>query len=172
MSNLTTTGLKTQHLSKSMSARQDPRIFIILVLGLVFLLAGLTVDPNSNCSESGECAPWLVYVALVIGGLTLVGAISAFILNYKWGFKLDLVNKRLVWWETRVSPDRRSFLLDDVSLIKVHTGQDSGDEIFFYDKSGNLLPFPSREVGPSDCDRWAQEIADLCPHIKVEVKDI
>jgi hypothetical protein len=39
------------------SARSELRIWMMFAVGLGFLVAGLTVDPATNCSPDGECAP-------------------------------------------------------------------------------------------------------------------
>lgn len=77
-------------LEMSMSARRDVRIYILLLLGVVFFLAGLTIEPSSNCSDGGECAPWLIYVALFLGALVLLGTISALVVNGQWSMGLQI----------------------------------------------------------------------------------
>ena len=53
-----------------MSARRHYRTYLVLAFGAFFMFTGLTVDPATNCDESGRhCAPWLVYVALGMGVL-------------------------------------------------------------------------------------------------------
>jgi len=158
-------------LETSMSARRDARIYILLLLGMVFLLAGLTIEPSTNCSEGGECAPWLIPVALVVGALALLGAISALVVNAEWGYRFNLDEKRLYWWDTRVSPDLRSLALNEVSLIKVRVVYDSSDKIFFYDQAGNLMPFPYDFEAPVPYEKWTRDIVHLFPGIRVEVED-
>jgi hypothetical protein len=45
------------------SGRRGFSFYGLLAVGLVFVYAGATVDPATNCSWGGECAPWLVPVA-------------------------------------------------------------------------------------------------------------
>ncbi|MBK6744643.1 MAG: hypothetical protein IPG66_17455 [Hydrogenophilales bacterium] len=160
-----------QPLGRSMSARRDARVYILLGLGLVFALAGVTIEPGTNCSESGECAPWLIHVALVVGVLVSLSGIAMLLANRQWGYRLNMDERRLYWWDTSRSPEPRSLVLDDVSLIKVRVVCEGSDHVFFYDQAGNLLPFPSEGVSPPACENWARDIGDRFPHVKVEVED-
>lgn len=158
-------------LERSMSARCDARVYILLALGLAFALAGVTVEPSTNCSESGECAPWLIHVALAVGVLASIASIAMLMANRKWGYRLNMDERRLYWWDTNRSPEPRSLLLDEVSLIKVRVVSDGSDQVFFYDQAVNLLPFPSEGVAPPACENWARDIGGKFPHVKVEVED-
>lgn len=42
-------------------------MWILFLFGLAFMLAAFQVNPAENCSESGECAPWLVPAARALG---------------------------------------------------------------------------------------------------------
>ena len=56
---------KLRHTSTS---RRDVRVYGMLLVGAMFVYAGLTLDPASNCDASGrQCAPWLVPVAFFMG---------------------------------------------------------------------------------------------------------
>lgn len=160
-----------RQLERSMSARRDARAYILLGLGLVFALAGVIVEPSTNCGESGKCAPWLIYVALAVGALVSISSIAMLMANRKWGYRLNIDERRLYWWDTHMSPEPRSLLLDEVSLIKVRVVSDGSDHVFFYDQAGNLLPFPSEGVSPPACENWARYIGGKFPHVKVEIED-
>ena len=43
------------------NARTSLQYWALLALGLFFAWAGSTIDPLTNCSDDGECAPWLVW---------------------------------------------------------------------------------------------------------------
>ena len=60
-------GRHTDILAYSRSARGDLRAWAMFVVGAIFVFAGLTIDPQDNCNDAGECAPWLVPVAFVLG---------------------------------------------------------------------------------------------------------
>jgi len=163
---------KERWLESSMSARHDIRLYLLLAIGLIFVLVGATTDPSKNCSEDGmECAPWLIYVAFFVGLLVVIGAISGLIANHKWGYRLSLDERRLYWWQTIISPEQHSFSLDDVSLIKVVVESESSDKIYFYDRSGETLSFPSDGVAPAACEDWAHFIGDKFPNIKIEIQE-
>ena len=78
-------------LEYQMSARRHYRTYLVLLFGAFFMLAGLTVDPATNCDESGrQCAPWLVYVALGMGVLAVAAGVGLWGANRRWGSRLDL----------------------------------------------------------------------------------
>ncbi|MEW6677312.1 MAG: hypothetical protein AB1421_05270 [Pseudomonadota bacterium] len=110
-------------------------------------------------------------MALLVGVLVLLGAISALVVNANWGYRFNLDEKRLWFWDTRYSPDLRSLALNEVSLIKVRVIYDSSDQIFFYDQAGNLMPFPHDFEVPTPYEKWARDIAHLFPGIRVEIED-
>ncbi len=158
-------------LERSMSARRDVRSYLLLFVGLIFAWAGATVDPSKNCDESGrECAPWLVPVAFVIGVLSSLSGAAMLAANRRWGSRLRRDERRLDWWDTRVSPGVRSLSLDDVARIRVRIVSDGSDRIFFYNRAGALLPFPAEEVAPPAYEEWARYIHREFPHIAVEVE--
>lgn len=158
-------------LERSMSARRDFRSYALLLVGLVFAWTGATVDPATNCDESGrECAPWLVPVAFVLGVLATLSGTALLLGNRQWGSRVELAQRRLVWWDTRVSPDPGSLLLDEVARIRVCPDSDSADSVFFFDRDGARLPVPQEEIFPTPCEAWARDLAARFPHIVVEVE--
>lgn len=158
-------------LQRNLSARRDFRTYALLFLGLVFTGAGLAVDPAANCDESGRnCAPWLVHVALWIGIATTLSGFYLLLRNPRWGSRLDADRRCIEWWDTRRSPETQLLRLDDVARIKVRPSSDGPDQIFFYDRSGTLLPFPPDEVLPAGGETWARDLAARFPHIAVEVE--
>lgn len=158
-------------LEYAMSGRRDFRSYALLLVGLVFVFAGATVDPAKNCDESGrECAPWLVPIAFCMGVLAATGGAAMLFNNYKWGSRLDLAQRRLFWWDTRRSPEIRSIALDDVSRIKVRTVSEGSDKMFFYDRAGAMMPIPEQEIFPFTPEGWARDLLAYFPHIVVEVE--
>ena len=162
--------LKTLEYSKS--ARRDFRTYAIFFLGLIFTLGGATVDPSKNCDESGrECAPWLVPIAFCVGVITAAAGAGLFIGNAQWGSRIDIVQKKLFWWNSRLSAEVRSISLDDVAQIKVKRGGDSGDSIFLYNQKGVLMKFPKDEHIPYPYAAWAHGLIEHFKHIQLEVID-
>lgn len=91
--------------------------------------------------------------------------------NGQWGYRFNLEEKKLYWWDTRVSPDLYSLALNEVSLIKIIIVYDSSDKIFFYNQVGNAMLFPFDFDAPLPYEKWALGISCLFPHIRVEVED-
>ena len=99
-------------LEYSMSARRDARTYLVLLVSLGFLFAGATVNPDSNCDASGrDCAPWLIPVALWMGGVGTAMGLGYLAFNRKWGSRLDMAQRRLVWWDSLVPPTRTALHL-------------------------------------------------------------
>lgn len=158
-------------LERSMSARRDFRSYALLLTGLLFAWAGATVDPARNCDESGrECAPWLVPVAFVLGVLATLAGTALLVGNRQWGSRVDLAQRRLLWWDSRRSPAAGSLLLDEVARIRVCPDSDSADRVLFFDHDGAPLPVPPEEIFPTPCEDWARDLAVHFPHIDVEVQ--
>ncbi|HJR73599.1 MAG TPA: hypothetical protein VJ806_08155 [Luteimonas sp.] len=159
-------------LEHAMSSRRDFRIYLLLIFGLVFVYAGATVDPATNCDESGrECAPWLVPIAFGIGVLATLGGMLALVRNRKWGSRLDLAGRRLSWWDSAVSADARSVSLDDVAKVVVNRRSESSDKVFIYRKDGERLDFPEENSVPYHPETWARDLAAHFPHIEVLVDE-
>jgi hypothetical protein len=153
-------------------ARRDFRSYAILVFGLIFVFAGVTVDPSTNCDESGrECAPWLVPMALGMGILASLAAMASLVRGGKWGSRIDLQQQRLYWWDTRESPTVHSIAFADIKRITVRVIDDSDDNLFFYDRDDVLLPIPKTENFPHTYEKWAQSVAIHFPHVVVEVEN-
>jgi len=156
----------------SRSSRRDFRSYVLLLFGLVFAWVGVTVDPARNCDESGrECAPWLVPLGFCMGVLAITSGLAMLFTNFKWGLRLDLEQRRLSWWDTRVSPEIRSISLDDVAQIEVRIASEGNDNIFFHDRDGVLMPVPKDEIFPYPYEAWVRELATHFLHIRVEVKN-
>lgn len=158
-------------LEYSMSARRDVRTYLVLLVSLGFLLAGATVNPDSNCDASGrDCAPWLIPIALWMGGVGTAMGLGYLAFNRKWGSRLDMTQRRLVWWDSLVSPDAHSIALDDVARIKVQRHNESSDLVFLYDRGNVLIRFPKEPAVPYDPAQWARDLAAHYPHIAIEIE--
>lgn len=159
-------------LEYSKSARRDWRTYLVLGFGLFFMMAGLSVDPATNCDESGrECAPWLVYAALGMGVLAVAAGVGLWGANRRWGSRLDLAQRRLWWWDNAMSAEPQYIALDAVSRIKVQRPSESSDRLFFYDHDGALIRFTEEHAVPYGFEAWARDLAMHYPHITVAVED-
>ena len=150
------------------SGRRDFRFYALLAVGLVFVFAGATVDPATNCDSGGECAPWLVPVAFWMGALASVAGFLGVVRNLRRGSRINVRTGELMWWNEIHATASGKLNLAEVAVIRVDTTSDSST-LRLLDRHGHLLPFPGPEVIPSPLEAWAREVAKLHPHIRVEV---
>ncbi len=152
------------------SARTTIVVWMMLVVGATFWFAGFTVDPQTNCSESGECAPWLVPVAGGLGVLLTAAALGLLWVNPQRGCMIDPNTGELTWWQnrTRTHPgDGGSIDPAQISRILIRRQSESNDDVFLYDLEGNRQFYFDSEVVPWPYDKWAQRMAKIWPHIQV-----
>jgi glycerol uptake facilitator-like aquaporin len=93
---------KQSSLTYSRSARTDVRALAMFVIGVIFVVASLSIDPQDNCNDSGECAPWLIPIAFVIGAAVGLGGLGQLIANPNRGSGIDQHSGELVWWQNRI----------------------------------------------------------------------
>ena len=156
------------------SARRDWRFWALLAVGGVFAWAGLTIDPATNCSESGECAPILVPIAAGMGLIAILSALAQLFANPSRGSELDLEAGRLRWWQGRTSGHRGDcgeIDLADISLLRIRTVEDSSDLVSLFDHTGERQPFFDSEVLPMRFGAWLEHLTRAAPHIRVERVD-
>lgn len=150
------------------SGRRDFRLYALLAFGLVFACAGATIDPATNCSDSGECAPWVVPVAFWMGVLAFAAGLIGIVRDFRRGSCINARTGELVWWnEVHASASGR-LKLSDVSIIRVDASSES-TTVLLLDRQGKLLPFAGVEVLPGRLEQWARGVAKLQPHIRVEL---
>lgn len=155
------------------SARRDLRWWALLLVGLVFAYCGFTIDPLTNCSEDGECAPWLVPLGAVVGVVAALGGAAQLLVNARRGSRFDLQANQLQWWQNRtaLSPgDSGSIALDQIGRILINRRSEDAD-ISLYDLSGERLHNFDREVIGWSIDRWAEQVQAVMPSIALEVLD-
>lgn len=158
-------------LVRSSSTRTDLRVYILLLVGGMFVYAGLTVDPASNCDPSGrECAPWLVPVAFLMGVAMTGMALAMLVHVRRWGSRLDLEARTLWWWDDEIAPGEHAIALDRIARIHVRCADESDDRILLYDQHDAPLRFPSERGVPYDAVQWAKDLATHFPHIRVDVE--
>jgi hypothetical protein len=154
------------------STWSDLRVYLLLLVGGMFVYAGLTVDPASNCDPGGrECAPWLVPVAFVMGMVMAGTALAMLVHVRRWGSRLDLDARTLWWWDDEIAPGEQAITLDRIARIRVQRPDESDDRVFLYDHEGAPLRFPPERGVPYDAVQWAQDLAGHFPHIRVDVEN-
>ena len=156
------------------SARRDLRWWMLLLVGGVMFYAGVTVDPAKNCDESGRnCAPWLVPVAVVIGGaFGLLGA-ARLAANPRQGSRIDPATGDLVWWQERFGATggkEGRIHPSQISRIAIVAQSDDMDEVHLYNLAGERQHYFDGEVIPAPFERWARALAAAYPDIKVDVR--
>lgn len=159
-------------LTHERSARRDLGVWLMLVVGLGFLAAGLTVAPQENCNSAGECAPWLVPLAKWMGlCVTLMGA-GQLAANPRRGCRIDPETGDLVWWknrnarhpgqEGRIAPAR-------IACLAIRHDSDSPAAISLYDQQGQRQIWFDVEVLPWPPEDWARALVTRYPHIRLAI---
>jgi hypothetical protein len=165
-------GRPRDYLSFRCSARQDGRPWVMLVFGAIFVFAAFATDPQKNCSADGECAPWLVPIAFLIGaGLGLSG-LSWLLANPNRGCHIDPESGNLIWWQNRYGNkggDEGSIDPMQISLIRIDRQRESVDEVHIYDRAGTRQFYFDEEVIAGNLLRWADAMIARWPHIRLEV---
>jgi hypothetical protein len=159
-------------LSFESSARRDIRWWGLFVAGLVFWIAGNSIDPRENCSDNGECAPWLVPLAAGMGALALCGGAAMLIANPRRGCRVNAATGMLHWWQGRrggqLASEEGGIAIAKIARIRVVNTSDS-DHIYFYRADGALLPLPENEAFPWPYQDWAGRLVRAYPHIELTV---
>ncbi|MFM5929867.1 MAG: hypothetical protein ACKOPQ_03055 [Novosphingobium sp.] len=154
--------------------RFDLRFWALLLLGSVFLYGGLTIDPQTNCSEGGECAPWLVPVAALIGILATVMALSHLLANTRRGSRIDPQTGELVWWQNRTrghEGDHGRIHPSQIGRLRLVKESETADAVHLYDLQGQRLHYFDEEVIPWNVEKWAARLIARWPHIVFEVNE-
>jgi hypothetical protein len=155
-------------------ARRDLRWWMLLLVGGGMFWAGLMVDPAKNCDSSGQqCAPWLVPVAIVIGGVFgLLGA-ARLVTNPRQGSRIDPATGDLVWWQERFGTSggkEGRIHPSQIGRISIVSQSDDMDEVHLYDLAGERQHYFDGEVIPSPFEAWARKLAAAYPHIKIDTR--
>lgn len=156
------------------TARRDVRWWGMFLVGSMMCYGASMVEPAKNCDESGrECAPWLVPLAMLIGGAFGFLGATRLVINPRNGSRIDTGTGDLVWWqerfgtsggkEGRIHPSR-------ISRISIVSQSDDMDEVHLYDLAGERQHYFDGEVIPSPFEAWAKSLAAAYPHIKIDVR--
>jgi len=138
---------------------------------MVFAYGGLTIDPATNCSESGECAPILVPIAAGIGFIAILIGASHLLANTSRGSEIDLAAGRLRWWQGRTRKhdgEHGEIALADIAAIRIRHVEDRTDIISLLDHAGERQPWFDAEVMPWRVEAWLARLTKACPHIRIE----
>lgn len=171
---MTETAPDTEMFIYERSARRGFQYWAMLCVGAMFLYAGATIEPSTNCSSDGECAPWLVPVAWLMGA-----AITAMALGYLWanpnrGSRIDAGTGDLIWWQNRIGKtggDEGRIAPADISRILIVRQSESDDDVHLYNRGGERQAYFDAEVISWPYEKWAERLAYRWPHIIVEVRD-
>jgi hypothetical protein len=153
----------------SRTARYDWRIWLMLIVGLLFCHLSFQVDPQLNCDENGKCSSWAVYLARALGAFCTLAGTALLLGNHPRGSGIDPQARELLWWYGRSAPPSR-LALSDISRIRVDLGSDS-DDIHLYDLAGERIGFTGTEVIPWPYQDWAARLIERYPHIKLEIRE-
>jgi len=151
---------------------RDPRYWALLLFGAVFLYAGLTIDPLTNCSDSGECAPILVPIAAIIGMLATVIAAGRIMANTRRGSCIDPATGDLIWWQNRTRKhegDHGRIHPSRIGCIRLFKESETADAVHLYDLEGVRQHYFDEEVIPWNVAKWAGRLIARWPHISFEV---
>ncbi len=151
---------------------RDPRYWALFLFGAVFLYAGLTIDPLTNCNDSGECAPILVPIAAIIGILATAVSAAQIAANTKRGSCIDPATGDLIWWQNRTRKhegDHGRIHPGRIGRIRLVKGSEKADGVHLYDLEGVRQPYFDEEVIPWDVAKWAGRLIARWPHISFEV---
>ena len=155
------------------SARGGFTAWAMLLGGLLFVFAGYTVDPLTNCDESGECAPWLVPLAGIMGWGATTMAIGLLLANPRRGFAIEAATGDLVWWKNRtMRSDGDMGRVHPSRIVSIRLDQrGENDRLSLYGEEGERLAYFDEELVPWPYDRWAQRFQRAYPHIRVDMLD-
>lgn len=155
------------------SARRGLTTWGVLLVGAMFLLAAYTVDPRDNCGPGGECAPWLVPVAGVMGFGAVAIALAQLLANPRRGYRFDPLSGDLIWWKNRTarSPgDTGRVHPSRIASVRIDRRHED-HSLSLYGDDGERLPFFDEEVAPWPHEDWAERLTQAYPHIRIEVLD-
>lgn len=156
----------------SSSARRDVRPWGMFIIGAAFIFAAYSADPK-NCNSSGECAPWLLPIAFVMGALIGLSGLGMLMANPSRGSEIDPETGELVWWQNRYRTsggDQGRIAPEQISLIRIDRRDEGSDQVHLYNLAGERQFYFDEEVIGWDPERWAAAMHERWPHIVVDVK--
>lgn len=155
------------------SARRGLTAWAMLLVGAAFVFAAYTVDPLDNCDESGQCAPWLVPVAGIMGWCATAMALGLLLANPSRGYGVDAATGDLFWWKNRTARsegDVGRIHPSRIARIRIDRRHED-DRLSLYDERGERLAYFDEELVPWPYDRWAERFQRAYPHIRIDTLD-
>lgn len=155
------------------SARRSLAPWGMFLVGGGFVFAGYTVDPLENCNTAGECAPWLVPVAAIMGLCFTAMGLGQLLANPRRGHRIDAATGDLLWWKNRTirSPgDTGRIHPTRIASIRIDQRDDTSS-VSLYDSDGERLHHFDEELVPWPYDRWAERLQHAWPHIRIDRLD-
>lgn len=125
------------------SARRDLTSWALLLVGALFVFAAYTVDPLANCDEAGNCAPWVVPVAGIMGWAAVAMGLGQLYANPRRGYAIDSGNGDLTWWKNRTGRhEGDGGRIHPSRIARIHLDlRDERDTVSLYDWDGERLAF-------------------------------
>lgn len=155
------------------SARRGLTAWAMLLVGIMFVWAGHTVDPLANCDESENCAPWLVPIAAIMGWCATAMALGLLLVNPRRGYRIEAATGDLLWWKNRSSRsvgDTGHIHPSRIVSIRIDR-RGENDSVSLYGDDGERLAYFDEEVIPWPHDRWADRFQRAYPHIRIDRLD-
>jgi len=149
------------------SARNSPTFHIIMILGLIFTLGSLAIDPATHCVEYA-CPLWLRALGGGLGLLFFTGAAHAVVRNFQFGSRLDVEKRALVWWEGIPPVQEQALPMDQVKAVVIDSFSDN-HRLYFLDVHGESIRI-SNQCIPTPYEQWAAEVRRLFPHVEIQEK--
>jgi len=164
-----TTGTRTS-LNHERSARGDLTWWAMLLVGAGFIYAAYTIDPLKNCDEAGDCAPWLVPVAGIMGWCATAMALGQLLVNPSRGCRIDDASGDLLWWKNRTTrTEGDTGRIHPARIVSIRLDRrDENDSVSLYGEHGERLHFFDEELLPWPYDRWAERFQRAYPHIRID----
>jgi hypothetical protein len=141
--------------------------YVILAMGLVFVLTALTIDPAKNCVEY-PCPLWLRGLGGGLGALFALGALGAIWKGFKYGSRVDVARHALIWWEGYPPVEENTISIDEISVIEIDSFSDN-TKLRLFDSQGKRIYLPDQCI-PSQYEEWARLVSQTFLHIKVTEK--
>lgn len=152
------------------SARKGVMWWALLLVGLMFVFAAYSVDPLKNCDETGNCAPWLVPLAGIMGWCATAMALGQLWANPRHGYRIEAATGDLVWWKNRTARnegDIGRIHPSAIASIRVDLG-DENESVSLYEGNGERLAYFDTDLLPWPYDRWAERFQRAYPHIRID----
>ena len=152
-------------LAYAQTAHRSPIVYLMLASGLTFVVLGFSIDPVHQCADQ-KCPDWLRHSAVALGALFVLGAAVALAFRSRWGSRVDIRRRAIIWWNGTPSSREMVISVDDIAVVRVETKWDS-DRLILRGRNGKRIMLPDICV-PHPQVNWARKLTTLFPHIRFE----